>query len=79
MALTGDALVALGVYLVSRVYHANTFASATIEIAEDQRVISRSYGRQPRALHWARWILPPGAETISLTSSSVTFGSRPSV
>jgi len=36
----GDMLVAIGFYLISRVYRENTFTSATIEIAENQRVIS---------------------------------------
>ena len=36
----GDALLATGLYLVLRVYRANTFASATIEVAEHQKVIS---------------------------------------
>ena len=36
----GDALVAIGFYFISRVYRANTFASATIEVVEDQKVIS---------------------------------------
>jgi protein-S-isoprenylcysteine O-methyltransferase Ste14 len=38
--VAGDVLVALGLYLVSVVYRANTFSSATIEIAENQRVVS---------------------------------------
>lgn len=36
----GDALVALGFYFILLVYRENTFTSATIEIAKDQRVIS---------------------------------------
>jgi len=40
LALLGNALVALGFYLVWRVYRVNTFTSATIELAEDQHVIS---------------------------------------
>jgi len=38
--VTGDALVALGFYLIARVYRENTYSSATIEVAENQRVIS---------------------------------------
>jgi protein-S-isoprenylcysteine O-methyltransferase Ste14 len=38
--IMGDALVAIGFYLIYRVYRENTFSSATIEIAKDQRVIS---------------------------------------
>ena len=37
---TGDILVALGFYLISLVYRENTFTSATIEIAENQKVVS---------------------------------------
>jgi protein-S-isoprenylcysteine O-methyltransferase Ste14 len=36
----GDVLVVVGFYLISRVYRENTFTSATIEVAEDQTVIS---------------------------------------
>ncbi len=38
--IAGDVLVAIGFYLISLVYRENTFTSATIEIAENQRVIS---------------------------------------
>src|SRR5262249_5253564 len=36
----GDALVAVGFYLISVVYREHTFTSATIEIAEHQQVVS---------------------------------------
>lgn len=36
----GDLLVLIGFYLISLVYRANTFASATIEVAADQKVIT---------------------------------------
>jgi protein-S-isoprenylcysteine O-methyltransferase Ste14 len=36
----GDVLVTSGFYLISRVYRANTFTSATIEVVENQRVLS---------------------------------------
>jgi protein-S-isoprenylcysteine O-methyltransferase Ste14 len=36
----GDLLVAIGLYLIFLVYRENTFASATIEIAKDQKVIA---------------------------------------
>ena len=39
-ALSGDLLVAIGFYLIFLVYRENTFTSATIEVAENQRVIS---------------------------------------
>ena len=38
--LGGDALVAIGFYFIFLVYRENTFTSATIEIAADQKVIS---------------------------------------
>ena len=38
--VAGDVLVVIGLYLVWRVYRENTFSSATIEVAENQRVIS---------------------------------------
>jgi protein-S-isoprenylcysteine O-methyltransferase Ste14 len=37
--VTADALVAIGFYLIFRVYRENTYTSATIEIAANQRVI----------------------------------------
>ena len=36
----GDVLVAVGYYLIALVYKENTFTSATIEVAENQKVIS---------------------------------------
>jgi protein-S-isoprenylcysteine O-methyltransferase Ste14 len=38
--VTGDVLVAIGFYLISRVYRSNPFGSATIEVAENQTVVS---------------------------------------
>ena len=38
--LAGELLVAIGFYLIYRVYRENTFTSATIEVAENQTVIS---------------------------------------
>jgi protein-S-isoprenylcysteine O-methyltransferase Ste14 len=38
--LPGDVLVAIGFYLIFLVYRENTFTSATIEVAENQKVIS---------------------------------------
>ena len=40
VVLVGDALVALGFYLIARVYRENTFTSATIQVVEGQRVVS---------------------------------------
>ncbi len=37
--MLGDALVALGFAVVFLVFRANTFASSTIEVAQEQRVI----------------------------------------
>lgn len=39
IALVGDVLVIVGFYFIFRVYRENTFTSATIEIAKDQKVI----------------------------------------
>jgi protein-S-isoprenylcysteine O-methyltransferase Ste14 len=39
-SLAGDLLVAIGFYFIFLVYRENTFTSATIEIAPDQKVIS---------------------------------------
>ena len=41
VVVAGDALVAIGFYLISRVYRSNPFGSATIEVAENQIVVSR--------------------------------------
>jgi protein-S-isoprenylcysteine O-methyltransferase Ste14 len=38
--VVGDVLVVIGFYFISLVYRENTFTSATIEVAEDQKVIS---------------------------------------
>ena len=40
VSLAGDALVALGFLIIFFVYKENTFASATIEVAPEQKVIS---------------------------------------
>jgi protein-S-isoprenylcysteine O-methyltransferase Ste14 len=40
VVIAGDVLVALGFYVIFIVYKENTFASATIEVASDQRVVS---------------------------------------
>jgi len=40
VVFAGDVLVAVGFYLIFRVYCENTFTSATIAVAENQRVIS---------------------------------------
>jgi protein-S-isoprenylcysteine O-methyltransferase Ste14 len=55
----GDALVAIGLYLISIVYRENTFASATIEVAERQRVVStgsmRSFAIRCMRAHFSIW------------------------
>jgi protein-S-isoprenylcysteine O-methyltransferase Ste14 len=38
--ISGDVLVAIGFYLIFLVYRENTFTSATIEVVENQTVIS---------------------------------------
>jgi protein-S-isoprenylcysteine O-methyltransferase Ste14 len=40
LVLLGDLLVALGLYIVYLVFRENTFTSATIEVSEQQKVIS---------------------------------------
>jgi protein-S-isoprenylcysteine O-methyltransferase Ste14 len=40
VVIAGEALVAIGFFFIFLVYRANTFTSATIEVAEDQKVIS---------------------------------------
>ncbi len=40
LVLLGDVLVALGLYIVFLVFRENSFTSATIEVQEEQRVIS---------------------------------------
>jgi len=40
LVVAGDVLVAVGFYLIFLVYRENTYTSATIEVAADQRVIS---------------------------------------
>lgn len=40
VVIVGDVLVAVGFYIIFLVYKVNTFTSATIEIAEDQKVVS---------------------------------------
>lgn len=38
--IAGDVLIAIGFYFIALVYRENTFTSATIEVAEGQKVIS---------------------------------------
>ena len=38
--VVGDILIAVGFYCIFRVYRVNTFTSATIQVAEDQKVVS---------------------------------------
>jgi protein-S-isoprenylcysteine O-methyltransferase Ste14 len=40
IVIAGDILMALGLYLIFRVFKENSFASATIELAPEQRVIA---------------------------------------
>jgi protein-S-isoprenylcysteine O-methyltransferase Ste14 len=40
VVIAGDLLVAIGFYFIFRVYRENTFTSATIEVAENQTVVS---------------------------------------
>lgn len=40
VVIAGDALVVAGLFIVFRVFRANTFTSATIEVASEQKVVS---------------------------------------
>jgi protein-S-isoprenylcysteine O-methyltransferase Ste14 len=40
LSVAGDVLIVAGLWMVNRVFEANAFASATVEIADDQKVIS---------------------------------------
>jgi protein-S-isoprenylcysteine O-methyltransferase Ste14 len=40
LVLAGDAMVAVGFYLIFLVYQENTFAAATVDVVADQKVIS---------------------------------------
>jgi len=40
LSIAGDILILAGMWMVSRVFEANPFGSATVEIANDQKVIS---------------------------------------
>ena len=40
LSIVGDLLILVGMWMVSRVFEANSFGSATVEIAKDQKVIS---------------------------------------
>ncbi len=40
LSIAGDLLILAGMWMVFRVFEANSFASATVEIAQDQQVIS---------------------------------------
>ncbi len=40
LVIAGDALMALGFYIIFRVFKENTFTAATVEIHKDQKVIS---------------------------------------
>jgi protein-S-isoprenylcysteine O-methyltransferase Ste14 len=40
LVLAGDAVVIVGLYIVFKVFRANTFTSAVVEVAADQRLVS---------------------------------------
>jgi protein-S-isoprenylcysteine O-methyltransferase Ste14 len=40
LSVAGDLLILAGMWMVSRVFKANSFGSATVEIANDQKVVS---------------------------------------
>ena len=45
VVIAGDTLVAIGFYFIFLVYRENTFTSAIIEVAKDQKVISTGHTR----------------------------------
>src|SRR5262249_62254841 len=52
LVFAGDAMTLLGFYLTFLVLRVNTFASATIQVTEDQRVITtRPYPALPPPTH----------------------------
>jgi hypothetical protein len=52
VVIVGDTLVAVGFYFIFLVYRENTFTSATIEVAENQKVISTGpYALVPAESH----------------------------
>ena len=68
MAIAGDALMLLGWVGIFRVFRENSFTSATIELAEDQKVISTG----PYA-----WVRHPmyAAALLMLTGTPISLGS----
>jgi protein-S-isoprenylcysteine O-methyltransferase Ste14 len=68
VALAGDVLVALGFLAVAFVFRENTFSSATVELASDQKVISSG----PYA--WVRHPMYAGA-LVMLLGIPVALGS----
>ena len=40
LVLSGDVLVVLGLYIIFRVFQSNSYASATVELSKNQRVIN---------------------------------------
>ncbi|MGC1463197.1 MAG: isoprenylcysteine carboxylmethyltransferase family protein, partial [Terracidiphilus sp.] len=68
LVIAGDGLVALGFFAVFIVYKENTFTSATIEVAPNQRVISTG----PYA--WVRHPMYAGA-LVMLFGTPVALGS----
>ncbi len=61
VSIAGDALVALGFVIVFRVFVANTFTSATIEIATEQRVVDTGpYARVRHPMYAGALVLLAG-------------------
>lgn len=68
VSLVSDLLVAIGFYLIYLVYRENTFTSATVEIAPDQRVISTGPYAIVRHPMYASALLYLGGTPIALGS-----------
>jgi protein-S-isoprenylcysteine O-methyltransferase Ste14 len=66
--LTGDILVTIGMYFIFHVYRENTFTSATIEVALDQRVISSGPYRVVRHPMYASSLLYLAGTPLALGS-----------
>ncbi len=85
LSVSGDLLILGGMWMVSRVFKANSFGSATVEIANDQKVISTGpyaivrnpmYASAVSVPHWgtlgARFLL--GADCRRCSQSLASSG-----
>lgn len=68
VVIAGDILVAIGFYFIFLVYKENTFTSATIEIAENQKVVSTGPYALVRHPMYASGLLYFGGTPLALGS-----------